>query len=322
MRAQRRHELQQNKLAEWTAKVVQRVRPHVNKILLGAVALLAAIVIASVWRAYATRGRSAAWETLFAELSRPGTAGLETLADETPNAPPGHWAALVAAERHLAQGSRLLFTNKENATPELQKAVAAYDTAIGPGDKGERELLEQAYFGRAKAYESLAGADLGNRDDLDRAIADYTKLLTRWPNGPYSAAAKRQLDVLSTDQGKKLYEKLAAYTPKPLATRQTGRLPSLEELRKAIPDDGEFSKPLLEDILKGLDSTAAKSGTGTPTAGKTQPLPPELPKTPAKPEPARAEPPKASPTSEPVKAAPAKPDASKPEPAKPEPAKK
>jgi hypothetical protein len=337
MRAERRHELQQNKLALWVANAVQRVRPHVNKIILGVTALVAAIVIISVSRAYSARGQSVAWETLFHELGHPGTDGLETLADETPNAPPGRWAALVAAERHLALGSQLLFTNKENATQELRKAVAEYTTAIGPDGKGEPELLEQAYFGRAKAYESLAGADLGNREDIDKAIADYQELLARWPNGPYSIAAKRQLDILGSIQGKRFYEKFAAFRPRPPVTRQSGQLPPLDELlRKAIPEGAESAKqPSLDEILKGLEATtpkpdagtpAAKPGAGTPTpkpsaatppAGKSQPPVTEPPKAgpvkpePTKPEPAKSEPPKASPAPDPAKAAPAKPEAGK-----------
>ena len=284
-------------------------------------------------------GQSAAWETLFDELSHPGTAGLETLAEETPNAPPGHWAPLEAAERHLAQGSRLLFENKENATQELRKAVAGYTTAIESSGTAEQELLEQAYFGRARAYEALAGADLGNWEEMPKAIANYNELLTRWPKGPYSAAAKRQLDVLGTTQGKQFYQRFAAYRPKPLAARQPGKLPSLDELRKAIPDDAEFAKqPLLQDILKQPEATSAKPGAGTPapkpgaetpTPGKAQPPAPEPPTTilptvpgPAKPEPAKSEPPKPPPAAEPAKPAPAEPEAPKSEPAKPEPAKK
>jgi hypothetical protein len=320
MKSERRHELQKNKLALWVADFVKRMQPHVNKVLLGITALLAIFVILSIWRSLAAKNKSAAWEELFATMGAGAVDRLETMAEDAPSESPSRWASLIAAERHLAYGSILLFNTKADATQELHKAIADYTGAIEQRGKAEPELLERAYFGRARAHESLASADLGNWTDLDTATADYQQVVSRWPNGPYTAMAKRQLDLLGAAQGKKFYEKFAAYTPKSAAERRSNPLTDMgETLRRTAPEGEPSSTPLMDEILRGLEATtpkpptetpfaipgidAPKPGAETPKPGAETPKPgvetpaagksaiPDLPKLdPAKTEPAKTEP--------------------------------
>jgi predicted negative regulator of RcsB-dependent stress response len=348
MKAQRRHELEHNKLAKWLFGVLQRVRPYAGKAVLLAAALVAIYAVFSVWRGYTAQGASAAWETMFDAMNQGALTELDKLAEETSGSTAGRWAAVKAADERLDVGCDMLFTNKDNAAQELKKAVAAYTAAIEAKRKGERDLQERAVFGRARAYEALAGAYPGNLEDLDKAVADYQAVVNTWPDGPYGALAKRQLAELQSEQGRKFYDKFAAFKPRPPAPRKTGSLSSLEDLgKKLLSEDGDFSvQPLLPEDLKRLGKTPEKPGAGTTPpakgeAGKSEPgkTPPpkpeasksetpkpeasksETPKPEAsksetpKPEPPKPEPPKP----EPSKAAPGKPEPAKPEPAKPEP---
>ena len=328
MKAQRRHELEHNKLAKWLFGVLQRVRPYARKAVLLAAALVAIYAIFSVWRGYTAQGASAAWETMFDAMNQGALTELDKLADETSGSTAGRWAAVKAADERLDVGCDMLFTNKDNAAQELKKAVAAYTAVIEAKRKGERDLQERAVFGRARAYEALAGAYPGNLEDLDKAIADYQAVVNTWPDGPYGALAKRQLAELQSEQGRKFYDKFAAFKPKPPAPRKTGSSASLEELsKKLLSEGGDFSmQPLLPEDLENLSKTPEKPATGTTPpakgeAGKSEPLKAPPPKPVAskseapKPEPPKPEPPKP----EPSKAAPGKPESAKPEPAKPEP---
>ena len=331
MKAQRRHELEHNKLAEWVARVYQRVRPYAGKTVLLVVALVAIYAVFSVWRRYTAQGASAAWETIFDAtnpMNQGGLIELEKLAEESPGSIAGRWAAVKAADKRLDIGCDMLFTNKEDAAQELKKAVAGYTAAIEGKHKGESDLQERAVFGRARAYEALAGAYPGNLEDLDKAIADYQEVGNTWPDGPYGALAKRQLAELQSVQGRKFYDKFAAFKPRPPAPRKTGSSSSMEELgKKLLSEDGDFSmQPLLPEDLKRLSKTPEKPGAGTPPPakaeagksepGKAAPPKPEAPKSETpKPEAPKSETSK----SEPSKAAPGKPEPAKPEPAKPEP---
>jgi hypothetical protein len=305
MKAQRRHELQQNKLALWVVQFIQRVRPHVNKIVIGVVGVVAAIVIVSLWRGYVARGESIAWDDFVETLNRGSVADLEKLAEENPGSTPGNWAALVAANVRLRQGCEMLFDNKQNAADELRKAVVHYTTVIESSRTGQEELQGQAYVGRARAYEALAGAQPGNLADLAKAIADYEKVVGRWSSKPYAASAGRQLAALQSDEGRNFYTKFAAYTPKRPASREPGAVPSLDELLKKYPlDEGQFPKqPSSPEDQKGKAKTPEKPGATTPPPGKGEPPKPEAGKaSPSKPEPPKPEP--------------GKPEVGKPDPAK------
>ncbi len=58
MKRERRHELQHNALAEWVNGVLQTIKPHLNKILLG-VLVVALVFLVVTWWTRRSAGRSA-----------------------------------------------------------------------------------------------------------------------------------------------------------------------------------------------------------------------------------------------------------------------
>ena len=65
MKAERRHELKHNELADWLADSIQGVKPHATGVLVG-LAVLAAIVLGSVWYfSGETAAASRAWSQYF-----------------------------------------------------------------------------------------------------------------------------------------------------------------------------------------------------------------------------------------------------------------
>ncbi len=143
------------------------------------------------------------------------------------------------------------------------------------------------------------------------------------------AEANRQADLLGTTQGKKFYDKFAAYNPKSAAAGQSGGLPGLDELLHRTAPEGEATsaQPTLDEILKGLEATApkpaveippAKPGTETPKPGTETPKPTTETPSARKSQPAVPELPKI----DPVKTEPGKTEATKPEPGTSEPGQK
>ena len=64
MKGQRRHELEQNALADWLAKVIESVKPYQNAIL-GAVLLVVLATVAYSWWTRLSAGRNAAGSDAF-----------------------------------------------------------------------------------------------------------------------------------------------------------------------------------------------------------------------------------------------------------------
>lgn len=216
MKAERRHELHQNKLAEWLAQVFKVLQPHLRKITIAAVAVAVVFGLLYLWNGYLARSEAAAWDAFFETLSSGRVSDLEKIAEQSPDSRVGHWALVFAADARLAEGCELLFKNKAEAYGQLQRAEQAYTTIIT--QSREPKLLERAYFGRARAREGLAATPHG-WGKLDEAIGDYQHLVQTWPEGPYAALARRHLGGLDSPQGRRFYDRFVAeFDPKPPVT--------------------------------------------------------------------------------------------------------
>jgi tetratricopeptide (TPR) repeat protein len=281
MKAKRRHELEHNILAQWIATWLKRMEPYWTHVFLG---LLAVAVVYAGWSFlshYNRQGTSGVWDKFNLALFQDSLGELDGLADEHRGESVGHWAALVASEQRRITGSALMVRNRRLARDELRRAVEGYALVI---DKSQApDLLQMALFGRARCYETLAGAGPGE-GDLDKAIADYRRLAEIAPEGPYAAEAKRRAELLDTKKVREFYDKYAAHEPKPPVSPSD--FPSVPELpfdASSLPDslrDSGISNILNLGDLKSMKKTEkpAKKDTPKPDTPKTEPGRSESPK--------------------------------------------
>ena len=153
MKAERRHELKHNELSDWLGAQMETYQPHATAILLGAVALLAA-VIGSIWY-FGTEDSASAqgWSKYFAAVNdREPAKVLETLVSQRTGTPAAQWALQAAGDMLVSQGAAMLHTDRAEAQKLLQRAEASYKQIENATDP---MLKSRARLGLAKVYESL-----------------------------------------------------------------------------------------------------------------------------------------------------------------------
>ncbi len=300
MKAQKRHELETNYLADWLGQMFKKTEPYHNTITWALVAVVVLLGVYVAWSKFAHRSEASAWDDFYSALAGDNFVELERIAEDHPGTPVAHWALIVSADARLANACMQVFANKDTAAQDLEKAVKAYTTVIE--QSREPRLRQRALFGRARAYETLSGTPQGT-GDLPKAIADYEQLVESYADGTYTAIASTQLKRLNSQEIKVFYDKFATYVPKRQASKESepgGKQLPFES--SSVPGDAsqsQFSKLL---NLSDLKVRGAKSTTpGKPEPGKTEP---------GKTEPGKSEPGK----TEPGKTGPAKPEMKTPAP--------
>ncbi len=225
MKAEHRHELKTNALAETMARVVQAVKagPSRNALLIwGGVILLA--VILGVIGFFIWRGRSEARSALWVKVDDAerrldaATTPQEVddalddakkLADAKENS--GTLAARVLkfdrARTLFRRGLEHLTADYDKAVSDLTEARDLYRGLAGESSDNDRDtavLAQEALMNVAKANESLG--------DLDEALKGYQKLAGKYPTSALGKAAQERADYLAKDanmaQAKELHDKL------------------------------------------------------------------------------------------------------------------
>ena len=199
MKSERRHELQENDLADSVEQLSERLRPYVTPILsvaIGALILvLVGLFVSSRWEA----NRSESWDTCLAALVTGDPEGFREVILRYPGTPAAQWAELILADRNLSEATDLLFAKMDPANDvareRLELAAAAYADVLSqrPTDM----VAERATMGLAKARESLG--------DLDQARRGYEAVANEYPSSPMANLATEHADDLAQDKTKAFY---------------------------------------------------------------------------------------------------------------------
>ncbi len=212
MKGQRRHELEQNVLADWLAGIVGSIKPYANAILGALLLLVAAMLVYTWWVRQSATQTAEAWDTFYKAMASGNPVEFGKVIEQYPGSHVAHWAAVVAGDVYLAQGCNRLFSSKATANQDLRKAVDDYLLVLD--ESRESMLRERASFGLARAQEA--------QGDLSKAITGYQDVGRHWPKGAYAAAAQRRLEDLKKPKTKAFYDKFAKYDPKPAFSDEPG----------------------------------------------------------------------------------------------------
>jgi tetratricopeptide (TPR) repeat protein len=222
MKAEHRHELKTNVLADTLGRAVQGLKagPSRQSLLIGAVAV---VVIAIGVTAYfiwngQKAGRSALWEkfdgaggTLDSAANpddlQAALGKYKELAEKNPGTLAGTAAQFDRARILLHRGLENLYSReRDSALADLHEARKLYGDLVADSSlrKDYPLLAGEAMMGAAKADESLG--------DLDKALEGYKNLVKTYPQGAlHDAADKRAAYLADADNRarlKALYDKL------------------------------------------------------------------------------------------------------------------
>jgi hypothetical protein len=260
MKSERRHELQQNELADWLGEKIEALRPYGTQIALGVTGAIVALLL-GIWLFRGDDSVAASsWSSYFSALNVQRERG-QALEEVSKNlASPGLWAKMSIADAAAQEGGRAMFTDRNEAKKQLDKAKAAYEAV----ESGARDamLKARAQLGLAKVYESLCKPE--------EAKSYYEKAAEGLKGTALGKAAAADAARMKNPDQVALLEWFAAQTPKRPAPfpGMGGSIPGLPNDLPARPDLSvpNFGTP----GGLGLDNI----GTGTPTApGPELPLP-------------------------------------------------
>ena len=230
MQTDRRHELEENVLAEKTVEVFARLRPYTNTVLgIGAVACVA-VVATIVISAQVAAGRVQSWDSCFVAMSSGDPEAFADVILQYPGTAAAQWSQLILADMALNEGAELLFVNRERADTKLREAVELYDTVIADKPQGMRS--ERAVFGLAKARESLG--------QLDSANKGYAVVAAEFSTGGLSNLAFHRAAALERESTRQWYEWFAAQNMSPPEKPGAVSNPS-------VPTDAAIDSPVQKE---------------------------------------------------------------------------
>jgi tetratricopeptide (TPR) repeat protein len=263
MKAERRHELQHNELADWVAEVFERLKPYSRAI--AGVAVAAAVLLTAyvVLSSRAERKQSTAWTDYYAAIQAPQDsieAELESVSRDHDNVPAGRWAEVALADLKLGEGINLLFKDKAAAEKKLKSAISHYEAVIPNAD--DPLLVARARFGLARAYESLG--------QLDEAKTTYEEIVRASGTNAYVTIAKSRLEDLNRESTQEFYAWFAKQEPIPVPDTPLPGTPG----EKMPFDAGSFSTP-------GSLNLSGKNSFSVPTNDNVGSGPLLTPETPA-----------------------------------------
>ncbi|HLJ96509.1 MAG TPA: hypothetical protein VKU02_25270 [Gemmataceae bacterium] len=234
MKAEHRHQLHTNELADRMGRLLQGMRsaPKSTSTLIWVFVLLALASFA-VWQ-YAisatVRQRSSLWTGVDEATHDPaaGTAKLLSIEARNPGTTAARAARFDLARWNMQQGILSLASeDRVRALPMLKDSHRLY-TELLPHCVDAPLLAQEAMLGRATAEETLAGlveptetaeAATSEKSDaskeekragsLDRALEYYQELAKKYPDSPAGKTATERIGILETSrkQVEELYAK-------------------------------------------------------------------------------------------------------------------
>lgn len=167
MKSERRHELQQNELADILGRFIKKAEPYAPVVLTAIIALVIAGLAFSYFQSRAATQRSDATLLYLLNSGQGDPAALGDIAASYPDTKAAQLAKLSQADAYLSQGIEAMFTDRELATADLQDALTTYQDVF---DAAEEQIVRsRAAFGTARTHEALG--------EIDQAIESYQQVV-------------------------------------------------------------------------------------------------------------------------------------------------
>ena len=268
MKAERRHELQDNELANWLGQYLEHIKPY-SKTLLAVVLLAVAAAVAGVFvlRDQAARAQLG-WNDFYQAAGQRSTDALEDVAKQHAGTEAAIWATQAEADLQLAEGVNALYRSREQAGDLLESAKQRY-LSVAESPSADRLLKERAWFGLGRAHESLS--------ELDEAMDYYGRLAQSSPESALGKESQRRLEMLQDPEVEKWYNWFGRQKPRPPTAPGRPGFPGNPDLPGDLgnlPDRPDISlpQPVESTVPFGPQPAAPES---TDDADSAAPAPPK-----------------------------------------------
>jgi tetratricopeptide (TPR) repeat protein len=254
MKTERRHELQENELANWLGDKLDVLRPY-SKAILGVLVLaVVALLLVNFVRGRNERMSEAGWSAYFEAMTGRSPEAFEEVADTYPGTAAAGWAMQRAADLHLDEALQQLFQDREAAAQEIEDARELLQKIL---DTTDDPLLQQrATFGLAKCLEA--------QGDFEEAKAKYEQVVSRWPNTTFAQLAQQRIEQIQQPATRQWYSWFAEQKPARSPLTDPGLFDDLPDL----PEGPNLNMPPAGQLLPGAPSGAP---VGSETDGSAAP---------------------------------------------------
>lgn len=183
---------QNNDLETFLTNQYELLKPYTNHIYWGVIAFLAILCAGYLYMHYSQVNKAFAWESYSQALATADPLTLEKLCEERLPLEMDTRIRISSAGLFLSQASEYAFSDRAKAIESLEKARSHFETA--KRNSSVADLTEQAAFGLARTYETLAALRPGT-EDAKKAVEMYT-LVAGNPDSPRASIAKKQIAFL------------------------------------------------------------------------------------------------------------------------------
>jgi hypothetical protein len=229
MKAEHRHQLQTNVLADHMGRLLQSVKSGPKSTSVATWVLIGlAVATVGIWRYWASAAQ-ARESTLWTEVDtathdpQSGPPQLDKIGDENLGTLPGRTAVFQLARLRFQRGQENVYTYRSyQAIESIKQALQDY-TKVAPNCPDAPLLEQEALMGIGKAKETLIGVTSDKPQDdygtVDQALEAYRKLVKRFPESDLAKEAEARIDELETKgpEVEEFYKQLnrSASKPKP-----------------------------------------------------------------------------------------------------------
>jgi len=252
MKSERRHELQQNYLADLLGTQLRKIENYTKLIAVVVAGLVVAAVGWGLYRSAEVGARSDATLELLQNAGIGDPEALGQVGDRYPNTPAGELAKLYQADVLLANGIAAQFNDREEAEAQLADALKRYSEAAGASS--ETLIRSRANFGIARTHESLG--------QVDKAIEAYKKVVSIGESDAMIKAAQQRIEALQNPETQEFLVWFERQDFRPADPSQPPMMPS----GGSLPDIPDLDLPDVSPLnfpaeLRGEASEGPAPGT-------------------------------------------------------------
>lgn len=271
----KKHELQQNELADAIDQYYEKIKPYISQIILIAVAVSLAFIAVVFWIASSRSINAGQWEEFLDSTRFSDVRGMDEVAKIYPEAPAGQYALIRAADYDYMRGVSSLVGDRDDYKDKVRKAIDRYKTLTSDEYDVSPFLKRRATFALAHSYESLG--------DFENARKKYQELLDNAPDAPITILAQKGIDRLADPAVVGIFEKFKQWQPELTGPDQGPLLPTRPNISfpSDLPDDlGDDSAeapesnpaddPVIEDTADGAESPMDDDDTSTTDPSATE----------------------------------------------------
>lgn len=259
MKTERRHDLETNELARYTAEGIEKVKPFSGQLLGVALFVVGGFILYSFWNSSNDSKAAAAWTDYFLAFSTTDQemVNLQRVAlnDRHGGTVMQEWAHVTWADRQTALASYQYLSDREATQERLATVSSIYEELI----KGatEPQVVNRARFGLGRVYE------MQNRLEDARKLYDQVE-------GNFEMIARERSDNLLKPEIQEACAWLAsAELPASPSVGASGDKPLFDV---NVPETGGVSSRSLDEILGfgGNDSADQRYGDAEDQGEETE----------------------------------------------------